>query len=245
MLLCIYAHPDDESFSCAGTIRRYRDEGITTALVVATRGDRGKCGDPAICEASELPAVRERELYAAAEVLGVGDVHLLDYQDQRLADADLDTMRRALVALVRRHRPLVAITFDPNGYNRHPDHVAISRFAMDAVAAAADPRWYPEAGEPHAVARVLWTPPVAPWDAARAGALDAVAGVDFVLDVSRWREWKAGALRAHRTQHLSVDRHFFNRPDAERALSIEVFRQAWGPPIRRRPSDDLLEGLRP
>ena len=44
----------------------------------------------------------------------------------------------------------------PNGMNLHPDHIAISRFASDAVAAA-DPRWFPETGEPHTVARMLWS----------------------------------------------------------------------------------------
>jgi LmbE family N-acetylglucosaminyl deacetylase len=148
-----------------------------------------------------------------------------------------------LVSIVRRARPSVVITFDPNGYNAHPDHVAISRFTSDALAAAADPRWYPEAGERHLVPRLLWTPPFAPWNLADFDRLAGTAAADFVVDVARWRSRKAAALRAHRTQHLSIDRHFFSQPDPDRILGVEIWRQAWGPPPSCRPAVDVLAGL--
>jgi LmbE family N-acetylglucosaminyl deacetylase len=68
-------------------------------------------------------------------------------------------------------------------------------------------------------------------------------GVDFAVDVSAWRDTKAAALRAHRTQHLNVERIFFSRPDVDRLLGTELFRQAWGPPLAGRPAADLFEGL--
>jgi hypothetical protein len=33
------------------------------------------------------------------------------------------------------------------------------------------------------------------------------------------------------------------RPDAERLLSFDVLRQAWGPALRARPVDDLFAGI--
>ena len=68
-------------------------------------------------------------------------------------------------------------------------------------------------------------------------------GVDFAIDVSRWRDRKAAALRAHATQHRSVERNFFSQPDCDLLLGIEVFRQALGPALPRRPLDDLFDGL--
>jgi LmbE family N-acetylglucosaminyl deacetylase len=136
----------------------------------------------------------------------------------------------------------VVITFDPNGSNLHPDHVAISRFMSDAIAAARDPRWFPEAGRAHEVTRLLW-PPRRPWEILRAGAVPSRAGVDFVIDISPFAALKAEALRAHRTQHLSMDRIFFARPDTNLVLSAELFRQAWGPPAPSTPSDDLFAGI--
>jgi hypothetical protein len=89
----------------------------------------------------------------------------------------------------------------------------------------------------------VWTPPIAPWDVPAQDRLDRVAGADFVVDVSRWRERRIAALRAHGTQHLSIDRCFFNRADVHDILDREVWRHAFGPPLRRRPCADLLDGL--
>jgi N-acetylglucosamine malate deacetylase 2 len=238
-----FAHPDDESFSGAGTAMKYAAAGMRTVLVTATRGERGKAGDPPVCTPEELGACREKELKEAAAIIGFDEVHQFRYRDRELADAPPDEMRRMLASVIRRARPAIVITFDPNGFNAHTDHIAISRFTSDAIAAAADPRWHPDAGDAHAVARLLWTPTIPPWDAARVDRLDAHPSADFVLDVSAWCHRRAAALRAHRSQHLSIDRYFFNQPDLARVLAVETWRQAWGPPLRRRPADDIMEGL--
>ena len=238
-LLFVFAHPDDESFSGVGTAMTCAAQGARTAIVTATRGERGKCGDPPICSEAELPAVRELELREAARISGIDEVHVLDYRDRELPEAPPEAIRRTLVGHIRRLRPSVVLTFDPNGFNVHPDHLAISRFASDAIAAAADPRWSPDAGEPHRVPRLLWTPLVPPWEAARIERLDEQPAVDIMLDITPWRDRKAAALRAHRTQHLSIDRYFFSQPDVDRILSLEIWRQAWGPPLQR-PARSLL-----
>ena len=231
-ILFCFAHPDDESFSGAGTAMQCAAAGVRTTLVTATLGQRGKRGDPAICSEEELAGVRERELREAARIIGFDELHMLGYRDRELADVDSEEIRRKLVVIIRRVQPSIVLTFDPNGFNVHPDHVAISRFTSDAIAAAADGRWYPADGDPHTVTRLLWTPPLPPWELVDVDAHE-VAGIDFVLDVSAWRDQRAAALRAHRTQHLSVDRYFFSRPDVDRVLAREFWRQAWGPAISR------------
>ena len=241
--LFIFAHPDDESFSSAGTALEYKSAGIRTALVTATRGERGKVGDPPVCTPDERPACRERELREAADVIGFDELHLLGYRDRELADAPPTDVRRTLVSLIRRIRPVIVHTFDPNGFNVHPDHVAISRFTSDAIAVATDPRWYPEEGDAHVVSRLVWIPPIGPWETPRGDRLPAQYGADFVIDITPWRDQKIAALRAHRTQHLSVEKYFFNQPDPDWVLSTELWRQAWGPRLLRRPSSDLLDGL--
>jgi N-acetylglucosamine malate deacetylase 2 len=242
-ILFSVAHPDDESFAAAGTIMKYATAGVRSVLVTATRGDKGKLGNPPVCRLEDLPAHRERELREAARIIGVEELHILDYHDKELSNAPPDEIRRALVSILRQARPLVVATFDPNGFNTHPDHVAISRFTIDAVAAAADPRWHSDTGEPHVVPRVIWTPPVPAWEVGTIENLKIRGGVDFVLDVSPWRDRRRAALRAHRSQNISIDRCFFNQPNPDRNLDLEVWRQAWGPPLARRPSDDLFEGL--
>ena len=242
-LLFIYAHPDDESFGVAGLSRRYADLGARIALVTATRGDAGRAGEPPLCSRADLPARREAELREAASILGIGNVTLLDYLDKHLAEAPSARIRGELVHALRRHRPHIVVTFDPDGVNQHPDHVAISRFASDAVAAAGDARWFPDAGAPHVVQRLLWTTPVLPWDAPKSPDLAKEPGVDFLIDISKYRDTKAAALHAHRTQHVSIDRHFFNLPDVETILSVETFRQAFGPRLSNRPLDDVFDSI--
>lgn len=242
-ILLSFAHPDDESFFIAGTIRKYAEAGVRMALVSATSGEAGSPGDPPLCAREELGRVREAELRAAAEILGIGELELLRYPDRGLASAPPDEIRGKLVAGIRRLRPQVVITFDPNGVNNHPDHVACGRFTMDAVNAAADARWHPEHGDPHLVPRVLWTAPVRPYFM---GLLDYLAvrpGIDFLFDVRPWSKSKADALLAHATQRKSVNRHFFDNPDCDRRLSVEALRLAWGLAPAKRPAGDVFEGL--
>ena len=242
-ILLIFAHPDDESFIAAGLARRYADRGATVSLVTATRGDAGRVGEPPLCRREDLPALREQELRAAAGVLGISEVHLLDYRDKHLAEAPAAEIRGALAQRVRSFRPHVVVTFDSNGMNGHADHVAISRFTLDAVAAAADPRLSIAGTQHHRVQRLLWNSPVLPWEVTRPGDLRREPGVDFVVDVAAQRAARAAALRAHRTQNVPINRCFFSKQDVDRILSLELFRQAWGPELRRVPEDDVLAGI--
>jgi len=228
--LFIYAHPDDETFGAAGTICLLRSTGRRVVLACATLGQQGKRGDPPVCDAAELGAVRERELAEAARILDISEVHLLGYEDKSLADAPRDEIRGKLVAILRAETPELVFTFDPNGFNAHPDHVAISRFASDAVAAAADARWHPELGPAHAVSALLWTTLLAPWE--ERASVDAEPSADIVLDVSAWADRKEAALRAHRTQHLSIDRYFLSKPNLQALLGVETWRRAW--PVSER-----------
>ena len=241
-IVFVYAHPDDESFWGAGVAARYSAEGHRVVLAMATRGERGTCGTPPLCSIEELPRVRERELRDAVRIAGFAGLEFLDYEDQKLSDAPGDEIRRQLVTIFRRERPAIIGTFDPDGGNRHPDHMAISRFTSDAIAAAADARWYPDAGAPHTVARLIWTPAIRPWDAPGAD-LAGRPGVDFVIDTSRYWRRRADALAAHRTQREGIDRLFLKHDDVERILSLEVFRHAWGPPLPAAPAEDLFDGM--
>ena len=243
-ILLIFAHPDDESFITAGTACRYADAGVRVALVCATLGGAGKLGEPPVATREELAVVREHELRDACAILGIDIVGILGYQDRELAAAPPDAVREQLVRAIRRERPDIVITFDPNGANVHPDHVAISRFTSDAVAAAADPRWLPEVGSAHRVRRVLWTLNAATtWGSAPHTDIATHPGVDFIIDVALSRDRKARALRAHRSQHVGIERIWFAPAHSADLLSTEIFRLAWGAEPSERPVGDLFEGI--
>lgn len=91
--MAVLAHPDDESLGFGGTLARYASEGVTTALVTATRGDRGRFGDARPGDVGHpgpaaLGSIRESELRAAAATLGVHDVSVLGYSDQHVDRAE-------------------------------------------------------------------------------------------------------------------------------------------------------------
>jgi LmbE family N-acetylglucosaminyl deacetylase len=221
-LLFLLAHPDDETFIAGGTIAKYAAAGVEIGVVCATRGQRGKTGD--VCSRDHLASVREAELRDAARILGIRHLEILDYEDQSLASAPADEIRRAMVAALRRQRPEIAVSFDPNGMNLHTDHIAISRFAADAVAAAADSRWHPETGEPHTVDRMIWCAPEPVFNLGRRDDAAALPGIDFLIDTSPYRDKKLAALQAHRTQYPGLKRLFSD----DATTSREAFRVGWG-----------------
>jgi LmbE family N-acetylglucosaminyl deacetylase len=88
-LLVVLAHPDDESLGAGGTLLKYAHEGVETHLITPTRGERGWFGpaheNPGLKKLGER---REQELRCAADVLSVRQVHLLDYIDGDVDQAD-------------------------------------------------------------------------------------------------------------------------------------------------------------
>ena len=157
-LMSVLAHPDDETFGGAGLMARATASGHMAAAVCATRGEAGEIANPTLATPETLGKVREQELRTALSIVGVTDVSFLDYLDGHLAEADPHEAIGRIVAQLRRFHPDIIVTFAPNGMYGHPDHMAISRFAIAAVSAAADPAQYPEqiaAGlQPHRVHKV-------------------------------------------------------------------------------------------
>jgi len=237
-LLFVLAHPDDETFFAAGAIAKYVEDGVRVGMICATRGERGATSN--LCSIEELPQVREAEFREAARVLGVSDVEVFPYEDQQLWAAPPDDIRRRIVQVIRRIRPEIVVTFDPNGANLHTDHIVISRFAADAVSAASDPRWYPETGAPHTIERLLWQSPVLVFDLGRTPDLGAQPGIDFLIDIQPFREKKEAALRAHRTQWPGLRKIFLRNGQPDKAMSWEAFRVGWGSRPRIVPADDLF-----
>src|SRR5437588_3128911 len=104
-LMCILAHPDDESLGNGGILAKYAAEGVETYLVTATRGERGWFGDERDYPGVEaLGKIREAELRAAARVLGIRSVDFLDYIDGDLDQAPPTEVIAKIEGHVRRVR---------------------------------------------------------------------------------------------------------------------------------------------
>lgn len=192
-LMCVFAHPDDESLGTGGTLAKYADEGIETYLVTATRGERGWWGDEKDYPGLQaLGEIRERELLAAAKVLGLREVNFLDYIDGDLDRADPKEAIAKIVGHLRRIKPHSVITFAPDGAYGHPDHIAISQFTSAALVCAADPNYrHPTESAAHRVSKFYYKV----WKHEELAAYQSVFG-DLVMPVDgvdrrivAWEDW--------------------------------------------------------
>jgi LmbE family N-acetylglucosaminyl deacetylase len=193
-LMVIAAHPDDETLGFGGVLARYASSGADTFLVTATRGQGGRYNGhpPGTAEhpgRDGLARIRERELHAAAQALGISRVALLDYEDQQLDRADVDGVVAALVRELRHARPHVVLTFPPDGAYGHPDHIAISQFTSAAVIAAAHAGF--GGGEPHVVSKLYYLAWNArTWAAYQSAFKALVCSVDGVeRQATPWPDW--------------------------------------------------------
>ena len=157
-LIFVGAHPDDESFGHGGTLAKYAAAGVKVVYACGTRGEAGSADPEHLHGYASLGDVRWAELACAAEALGLADVIHLGYRDsgmtgspdnqhpEALAAAPLEDVTARVVKVLRDLQPQVAITFDPIGGYRHPDHIAIHNATLRAFHAAGDSQQFPGCG---------------------------------------------------------------------------------------------------
>lgn len=278
-LLTIHAHPDDEASKGAATVARYVAEGVQATLVCCTGGEAGDIINPAMDRPevrADLGAVRMAELDASAAAIGFHEVVMLGYRDSGMPDtpenadprcfarAPLDEAVERLVAVIRRVRPHVILTYgdEQQGYP-HPDHLRVHEITVPAWHAAGDASAFPGAGEP-------WTPSklyYSAWARARFLALHQAfldGGLESPfdqkwfdrpshdhrittqVDITGWYPVRSAALRAHATQIDPAEPFWFGLTDevAEAAYPWEDFELAESRVPTTIPETDLFAGLR-
>lgn len=122
-VLCIFAHPDDESFGPAGTIYKLAQT-HDVYLVSATRGDAGE--NHLKDNLKTLGEIREEELRASASFLGVKKVFVLDYKDGALSNSLYHRLARDVGTIARQLRIDTFLTFDTTGLSGHIDHITMA-----------------------------------------------------------------------------------------------------------------------
>lgn len=141
-VLVFEAHGDDMEFFAGGTIAKFAALGHHVTVICATDNDKGSFERTA----EEMRAVRDTELRAAADVLGVRDIVTLGYSDGDLAyQAPPQVLRGQFMRVIRERTPDIVFTFDPFApYEGHPDHRAVSVAASEAASFSHFPLYYPE-----------------------------------------------------------------------------------------------------
>ncbi|MEX2048078.1 MAG: PIG-L deacetylase family protein [Gemmatimonadota bacterium] len=263
-LMCVTAHPDDESLGFGGTLTRYAADGMDVSLVVGTRGERGRFGDGSKPHPGpeELGRIREGEARAASEALGIGQVRFLGYRDAELDAADAAQAAGRVAACIRELQPDVVLTFDPFGVYGHPDHIAISQQTLAGVVLAATADTAGGVGRPHQVQKVYvraWSDPereryeraFKPLRMTVAGEVRASVAwpawsvTTVVSSHDHWEKvWRA--VQCHQTQMAQYESLLALTPEDHRSIwgtqeYYRVYSLVNGGRERER---DLFEGLR-
>ena len=124
-LLGIFAHPDDETICAGGTFAKYASSGAEVRVISLTSGEAGQIRDASAATRATLRTVREKELEAAGKELGLTVTRCLDYPDGGLSQVDGPSLVTLASELLSEINPDVVITFGPDGFSGHPDHVAV------------------------------------------------------------------------------------------------------------------------
>ena len=229
--LCVVAHPDDMEFGAAAAVARWTGQGKRVVYAMVTSGEAGIDA----MHPDEARRVREAEQVESARIVGVEEVEFLGLPDGILEYGV--ELRRAIAAVVRRHRPDVVVTnnFRDTWGGRNlnqADHIATGKATLDAVRDAGN-RWvFPE----------QLTDGTGPWGGVREVWAASSPQAGHAVDITETFETGVASLVAHRAyidglgwadfdpdEFLqSVSRPTGARLGVRHGVSFEVFPMGWG-----------------
>jgi LmbE family N-acetylglucosaminyl deacetylase len=213
-VLAFFAHPDDETMLCGGTLALLARQGARVHVLIATRGEGGEMGEPALCEREQLGQVRETELRCAAQALGAASLSLMDFTDPLIGPDeqlfpftdDVEALAVQVMEAIRTHRAGAVLAHGRNGEYGHPAHVLVyqaTRLSIEALGEDA-PLFYTVqgafAGHPYPRLANADTP------------------AHLLIDVRTVLEQKTAAALCHRTQNAL----FVRRQSQERGRPLTV-----------------------
>jgi len=173
-LLVFAAHPDDAEIGMGGTIAKHTRSGQRVGIIDLTYAEMSSNGDV---------ETRQREAEEAGHALGLAVRENLGLPDRRLASVPEQVDR--MVSAIRRYRP--RRVFAPYYVDRHPDHIACSRMAEEAVFNAKLRRYMPDVP--------AWTP-----ESLIFYFINDAHAPGIVVDITEDQARKMTALRAYRSQ---------------------------------------------
>lgn len=182
-VLVVFPHPDDEAFGVSGTLAKFIDSGVPVTYACLTLGQMGRnLGNPPFATRESLPHIREKELEAAAEAIGITDLRKMGYRDKTLEFEKTSDLANMVGSLIDELKPSLIISFYP-GYSVHPDHEATADAVVEAV------RRLPASDRPklHLVAFSNDT-------------LDDLGEPDIEVDIDDFSDRKQRVLEAHASQ---------------------------------------------
>lgn len=181
-VLAVGAHPDDIEFQCAGTLSKYRRQGHSVAIAIATNGNVGSSSDTK----EEIAAIRKKEAQASAATIGA-DFCWLDYPDEFLFNTP--ETRLKFIDVVRQATPDLIICPNPQK-DYHPDHTTAGQIIWDIHVMVTVPNIVTSHTPCDRIPKIVY--------------MDTVAGVNLIpnryVDISDEIETKKKMLACHKSQ---------------------------------------------
>jgi LmbE family N-acetylglucosaminyl deacetylase len=269
--MAVHAHPDDEASSTGGVLAAAAAAGIRTVVVTCTDGSCGdapggaKPGDPGHDPAAvvalrrtELEASRQALKVDAVEWLGYADSGMMGWQANQAPDsfwqASVDDAAAKLGELFTRYQPDVVVTYDPDGFYGHPDHIQAHRVTMRAVELTGIPKKVYWTTAPRSmmerfdeilreVGFTEWDEPDLGEDGERIDIGLPDEEITTWVDISQFAEQKFASLAAHASQSENI---FFLRMGLDRfteVMGVETFVRVHDTTGAALPESDLFAGL--
>jgi LmbE family N-acetylglucosaminyl deacetylase len=213
-LLCVTAHPDDESGGFAGALMTANAAGAETMVLCLTEGTAAS--NRGVATSNEhLAELRRGEFADACRLLKVTHGEVLTYPDGKLPEYSFQELAAVIVEKIRIWRPQVVLTFGgEGGANLHRDHSMVSVVTTAAFHWAGRAAFFPEQLDTisgglktHAPQKLYYQ--TSPFVVSRNQAEAATAARcpwSLTLDLGEWKDLKVQAFMQHRTQAAILDR---------------------------------------
>ncbi|HEX6496690.1 MAG TPA: PIG-L family deacetylase [Acidobacteriaceae bacterium] len=204
-LMCVTAHPDDESGGFGGALLMAHARAADTTVICLTEGraasNRGETRSD-----DELAAARLAELDLSCAILGVTRHEVWKYPDGALIQANLFEITTRLVERMRQLRPHIVLTFGADGGpNLHRDHTVAGFAATAAFQWSGRSNFAPEQ---LATGLAIWAPQKLYYESTNftvskfkeEAAVAPRTPASIELDLGVLQEMKRRAIEAHDTQ---------------------------------------------
>jgi LmbE family N-acetylglucosaminyl deacetylase len=194
-LLLVVAHADDPAFFVGGTCILWSNAGWHVVCVRVTDDRWDSFG----LDESETVKRNAAEFRAAAAVLGIAEVHDLQWQTDVLGDASRVKLRERIIHAIRLHKPYGLVTFDPNSmfFEDNLDHKVLAEAVDEAYWTAKFDKHHPE----HFVEGLAPHACVERWYFGR-----SVISVTHVFDTSMVLAQQLKAILCHHTMLANIAR---------------------------------------
>ncbi len=211
-LLCLVAHPDDETILCGGTLAMLASKGVAVHVACLTRGEGGELGEPPLTDREHIGEVREQELVCAVQKLGGKSLTFLGYVDPLMKDSETlyapehspTLLAGQIVSTIKQFKTDVVITHGSNGEYGHPAHLLVQQMTLAAVASLHKEQLPSPSGrgvEGEGENRpYLYTFSASFPDHPYPRLLNKDDAADLILDVSPFLDQKESAALCHKTQ---------------------------------------------